>query len=107
MSEQDIFEQWAKSMSDLDLTKENGVGPSYCHQSTRWAWIGWQAKRNGLYGTMPLPDGWKVTERPNGGAATYHRARWENGVLKCWECPAEWTPPSSQSDALSEQNNGT
>lgn len=45
------------------------------------------------YSARPLPAAWKVTEKPNGGAATYHRARWVDGVLKCWECPAEYTPP--------------
>jgi hypothetical protein len=43
----------------------------------------------------PLPDAWKVEPKPNGGATSWHRARWVNGVLKCWECPAEWTPPSA------------
>lgn len=45
----------------------------------------------------PLPEGWKVEPKPNGGATSWHRAHWVNGVLKCWECPAEWSPANRSS----------
>jgi hypothetical protein len=45
----------------------------------------------------PLPDAWRVTKKPNGGGASYHRARWVDGVLKCWECEAEYRPPTPNS----------
>lgn len=48
-----------------------------------------------------LPKDWELwITRPVHSMSIYHRGRWENGVLKCWDCPAEYTPPKREASLL-------
>lgn len=43
--------------------------------------------------TPTIPDNWRVcAQQPMHSVASFHRGRWVNGELRCWDCPATWRP---------------
>lgn len=52
------------------------------------AWMESQVPEN-------IPEEWEVMLYKPSGGSRVHRGRWVNGELRCWDCPAVWSPSTS------------